>query len=429
MTDEHRALVAHLFRRAGFGASTGELDKYGARPYGDAVEALVNPDVTNRDRSSRLNQTSGGAGAQASLADAQEGWLKTMVASRAPLVERMTLFWANHFATAYDPGSNVDVAALLDQQATIRKYTLGSFADLAHAMIDDRALSCYLNNDRSTKAKPNENLARELMELFLLGLGTYTEEDVKETARALTGYHLVEAAPRVPPTLVYDKHRHDDGPKTILGVTANFTPHGVVDLLLNQRAARQHIATKLVTHFVGPSPDPVLVGTVASSLAPDWDVQKALRVIFYSQQFRSETARQTLPKTPAEFVVGLMRPLERTEVYEGFAYMAQAGQTLFRPPSVAGWPIGKRMLGPGAMLARYNAASTFARFHVNAPAASAPAGPELTSWMEAFGMTSLSPTTLDALKTYSDATVKQPSAVRTAGLLTVLLSSPDFNLA
>ncbi len=429
MTDEHRALLAHLFRRAGFGARRADLDAYASRSYGDAVEALVNPDVRDRDRSAMVNQTLGGSVTQPSLAAAQEGWLNTMVATRAPLFERMTLFLSNHFATAYEPGLSVDVAALLDQQATIRKYALSSFADLAHAMIDDKALSCYLNNDRNNQAKPNENLARELMELFLLGAGNYTEDDVKETARALTGYHLVRPAPGMRPNLVYDKALHDDGPKTILGVTANFTPHGVVDLLLNKPVARHFIAGKLVAHFVGPNPDPVLVGTVASSLAPGWQLQNALRTIFFSEQFRDPAVRQALPKSPAEYVVGLMRSLGRTEVHEGSVYMSQAGQMLFRPPSVAGWPTGKRVLGPGGMLARYNAASTFARFHVNTPADVAPKTAELTPWMETLGMTSLSQATLDALQTYSDAASKQTAKTRTAGLVTLLLSSPDFNLA
>lgn len=428
MTDEHNALLAHLFRRAGFGARRSDLDAYKNRPYEDAVEALVNPDVRSRDRSATMNQASGGLTVP-SLASAQEGWLNTMVASKAPLFERMTLFLSNHFATAYDPGSNVDVAALLDQQATIRKYALGSFAELAHAMIDDKALSCYLNNDRNNKSKPNENLARELMELFLLGTGNYTEDDVKETARALTGYHLVRAAPGARPNLVYDKSLHDDGLKTILGVTAAFTPHGVVDLLLNRPVARRFIAGKLVAHFVGPQVDPALVGTVAAAFGPDWQLQKALRAIFYSEQFRNPSARQALPKSPAEFVVGLMRSLGRTEVHEGATYMAQAGQVLFRPPSVAGWPTGKRVLGPGGMLARYNAASTFARFHVNNPSSTAPNTPELTRWVEALGMTSISQTTIDALRTYNDAASTQPASVLTAGLVTLLLSSPDFNLA
>jgi uncharacterized protein (DUF1800 family) len=429
MTDEHRALLAHLFRRAGFGARKADLDAYAGRDYASAVESLVSPEMRNRDESSLFNRATGGTILQPILSDAQEAWLQTMVTSRSPLIERMTLFLSNHFATAYQPESHVDAAALVDQQATIRKYALGSFAELAHAMIDDKALACYLNNDRNKASKPNENLGRELMELFLLGAGNYTENDVKETARALTGYALVSPAPGVRPELVYDKKRHDDGLKTILGVTANFTPHGVVDLFLNRPAAREFIATKLVNHFVGPNPDPVLVGAVAKSLAPDWQLTKALRTIFYSDQFRSESARQALAKTPAEYVVGMMRALVRAEYHEGNVYMANAGQILFRPPSVAGWPSGKRMLGPGSMLARYNAASTFARFHVHNPSASVPTGPELTPWIEAFGMTSLSQPTLDALAAYSDATLRQPTAVRTTGIITMLVSSPDFNLA
>ncbi|MEY2397900.1 MAG: hypothetical protein QOJ00_1074 [Actinomycetota bacterium] len=428
MTDEQRALTAHLFRRAGFGARKADLDAFEGRDYTAAVEAMVNPDSKNRDAPNVVTQQAGGLSTPA-LSTIQEAWLQTMVNSRAPLVERMTLFLSNHFATAYDPSAHVDIAALLDQQTTIRKFALGSFADLARAMIDDKALACYLNNDRNDKTKPNENLARELMELFILGTGNYSEADVRETARALTGYTLVTPAFGQRPKLTYDKSRHDDGPKTILGVTANFTPHSVLELFLSQPAARQHLAEKLVAHFVAPTPDASLVSAVAAALAPDWQLSKALRTIFYSAQFRAAGARQSLAKTPAEYVVGIMRALGRTEYNEGNNAVSAAGQMLFRPPSVAGWPLGVRMLGPGAMLARYNAASTFGRNHAKNPSAVAPSGPELVPLIEAFGMTSLSQPTLDALNAYSDATMQQPAPVRTAGIITLLASSPEFNLA
>jgi len=428
MTDEHRALLAHLFRRAGFGARKADLDAYASKDYSTAVEDLVAPALRKQNSSALLTQETGEPLLQPALSDVQKGWLGSMIASASPLAERMTLFLSNHFVAAYQ-APNVDAAALVAHHSIIRKHALGSFAELAHAMIDDKAQSCYLNNERNRAAKPNENLGRELMELFMLGSGTYSERDVKETARALTGYTLVTPAPGMRKKLVFDKTLHDAGPKTILGVTSNFTPHGVVDLFLSQPTSRRFIAQKLVAHFVGPDPGGTLAGTVASSLARNWRFDDALRTIFYSQQFRATSARQALPKSPAEYVAGLMRALGRTEVHEGVSYMAQAGQTLFRPPSVVGWPTGKRMLGPGAVLARYNAASAFARIHATNPSANAPSGLALAPWMEALGLTSLSQPTIDALNAYLAATARNTTAVRTAGLITVLASSPDFNLS
>ncbi len=423
------ALVAHLFRRAGFGLRPDDRRQFPVDDYTALVDALVTPKAGARtDQSSVVLD---GVGNQlpvldAALKDAQSSWMRSMVETRAPLVERMTLFFANHFATAYTP-RYVDATALVHQQATIRRYALGSFADLAHAMIDDLALACYLNNDRNWKGHPNENLARELMELFLLGPGTFTEQDVKEVARALTGYELV-VPPVARPTLVYRDSLHDDGPKTILGLTRNFTPHGVVDWLLAQPVAKQFIATKLVTTFVSPSPDGTLVGTVAAALR-NWDLQAALRAIFLSSQFRVESVRHSVAKTPAEYIVGMMRGLRRTEYDEGVVNMTLAGHTLFRPPSVAGWPMGPRMLGTGNMLARYNAATYFASLHAKHRSPGTPRGADVNAWLPEFGITSLSTSTSEAIAGYRRDTARQTTATRTAGVLTLLLSSPEFQIA
>jgi uncharacterized protein (DUF1800 family) len=422
------ALVAHLFRRAGFGLRGEDRKRFPVEDYSALVDALVSPKVGARDDQSSvlLDAVGNTLPVPEALRDAQANWMRSMVETRAPLVERMTLFLSNHFATAYTT-PYVDATALVHQQATIRRHALGSFAELTHAMIDDVALAWYLSNDRNQKGHPNENLARELMELFLLGTGNYSEQDVKEVARALTGYELLKP-PVGRPTLVYRDELHDDGFKTVLGVTAKFTPHGVVDLLLAQPTAKRFIATKLVTTFVSASPDPTLVGSVAQALH-DWDLPSALRTIFQSSHFRAEAVRLALPKTPAEYVVGIMRGLGRTEYGDAVTHMSLAGHTLFRPPSVAGWPMGARMLGPGSMLARYNAASYFAGLHVKHPSPGLRHGADASAWMNEFGITTLSPTTTDAIVTYRRETARQTTASRTAGVLTLLLSSPEFQLA
>ncbi len=304
MTDENRALLAHLFRRAAFGARIADLDTYASKGYNQAVNDLLGARSSTNPTSSltsALQRTHtagaakvGTAGAlpsltQATLDDIQTAWVQNMVTTKAPLVERMTLFLSNHFATAYSLNDHIDVAAMTDQQTTIREFALGSFKDLAHKMIDDRALGLFLDNDKNIKGSPNENMARELMELFILGAGNYTEQDVKEVARSLTGYKLKKSPTGY--SLTYDKALHDDGLKTVLGVTAAFTPHSVLDLLLSQPAAAEFIATKLVTNFVATKADSNLVSQVAASLRSNWNLSDALRMIFMSSPFKSASAR------------------------------------------------------------------------------------------------------------------------------------------
>lgn len=352
-----------------------------------------------------------------------------MITSPTPLIERMTLLLSNHFATAYSAAQGVDVVSLIDQHNTIRTNALGSFATLTHALIDDLALSCYLSNNLNHKSAPNENMGRELMELFLLGPGNYTETDVKEVARALTGYELHASIRGARPRLVYDETLHDDGRKTILGTTDNFTPHGVVDHLLSQPAASRFVATKLITAFVSPVADVTLVDVVAGKLAKGWRLDEALRTIFNSPQFKAITARQIIAKTTVEHIIGVMHALQRQEATDAVGFMNAGGQVLFEPPTVAGWPSGKAMLGPGSILARYNAAAHFAGLHARKPAANTPTSAAVTPLIEAFGLTSISRVTQDALNAYTKEAGRQTTAALNAGLITVLASSPDFQLS
>ena len=188
VTSADNALVAHLFRRAGFGLRARDRNQFPVDDYPALVEALITPKVGSRDDQSRVVLDAVGNELpvlDAALHDAQADWVRTMVMTRAPLVERMTLFLSNHFATAYTP-RYVDATALVHQQATIRSHALGNFAELTHALIDDIALACYLNNDRNLKERPNENLARELMELFLLGAAVPSRRGCSGTRRGQT---------------------------------------------------------------------------------------------------------------------------------------------------------------------------------------------------------------------------------------------------
>lgn len=439
MLDERRSLLAHLYRRAAFGARPSDIETYSVLGYGAAIEALFHPQAPASSKLSkvaaRATEAIEKAEAMGDTADAaskfraaQADWLETLVTTRDPLRERMTLFLSDHFATGYAPGLKVDAPALIAQQRKIRRHALGSFAELAHAMVDDLALACYLNNDRNSKKRPNENLGRELLELFLLGAGNYTEADVRETARALTGYTLKQSPIGAAPTLEYDAKLHDAGPKTILGVTKAFTPHSVVDHLLRQPAAQRFLATKLVKHFVSPAADPALVAAVATALH-DWHLPTAMRTIFHSEQFRSPGVRFALAKSPAEYIVGTMRVLGRTDFDHGVHFMARAGQSLFAPPSVAGWPTGRSILGPASLLARYNAAAWFAQANRAKPKPGLPTDLNLSSWLATFALTDLSAQSVDALNAYLGQSTRQSTPSRIAGLVTLLATTPEYQLA
>lgn len=449
MADETRSLLAHLYRRAGWGAKKVTLDTWAIRGYDAAVDDLVAAAPAGTPGAGGSASSSGIAGVPKkgpigtgmgmgmgtepepphSSRDMQAQWVKSMVENKSVLSERMTLFYANHFATRW----SVDLQSLVNELALFRKFSMGSFRDLAHALLDDLALSCFLNNQVNVKEAPNENLGRELMELFTLGRGNFTERDVKETARALTGYALQEkkdAKGSWSFTLIYDPARHDNGVKTVLGTSANFTPHQVLDHLLNQPAAPRFIAGKLVSTFLSPAAPSAAVETVAQSLiANNWKVAPALSALFKSPQFKSPSARETLVKSPAEFVVGAMRALGSPDYRSGSIWIESAGQGLFDPPTVAGWPSGEQWLAAGSMLARYNIASALGSAHAKAPNAAAPKGYDIAAWTEAFGMTALAPSTEAAIQNYLTNTRGQSEASRTAGLVTLLAASPDYCLA
>ena len=396
-----------------------------ATPTGKGIAGLGGVGMTGMNNS--------GASEYDRIHDAQAAWVKTMITSKAPLSERMTLFYADHFATAFTPGDHIDLPVLNAQLVKLRKFSLGSFRDLAHAMLDDMALACYLDSDLNVKEAPNENLAREMMELFILGRGNFTETDVKEAARSLTGYALQQTGgSRDTATykLIYDPARHDDGVKTVLGMTGSFTPHQVLDIMLAQPAAPEFMAGKLAAHFLSPTNNATAVNAVAETIrSTNWNISAALKTLFTTPLFKSPDVREALVKSPAEYIVGLMKTLGRDEYKAGAIWIEEAGQSLFRPPNVGGWATGTQWLGAGAMLARYNAAADIGRWHGNRPSAVAPVGFELSTWTEAFGMTSLAPSTQDTLQNFMNNIASQSPPVKRAGLVAMLATSPDFSLA
>jgi uncharacterized protein (DUF1800 family) len=444
---DDRSLIAHLFRRAGFGARPAELDYYVAAGYDAAVTDLVSAtSIAGSDRSYRevidpLDAPARnliGRALVSQLADIQIEWILTMVTTSTPLVERMTLFLHDHFATAYTPGDVIDSPELIAQNKLFRRFALGNFKTLLHAMLEDVALSRWLDNDSNIVDAPNENLARELMELFTLGPGNYTETDVREVARALTGYqmsyNLDVRGPRN--HMIFNAALHDVESKSFLGRTGNFMPHEVIEIVLDQPAAPTFLARKLAETFISPVPSQGVVASLASTLsASEWELAPVLRAIFTSPEFMAEASWSSIVKTPAEFMVGAMRALGRADngdAQAAVAWMRRAGQALYDPPNVGGWPHNEGWLGAGQMLARYNFSAKLADLHQSAlvlPPATKTRADTVAGWAEVFGMTQLSSATAAALADYLADTADRTPAERDAGMITLVMASPEFSLA
>jgi uncharacterized protein (DUF1800 family) len=264
----------------------------------------------------------------------------------------MTLFWHGHFTSAYQKG--IPAQALVNQNNLFRTHALGNIRDLTLAVSQDPAMLRYLDNAQNNKSHPNENYARELMELFTLGIGNYTETDVRESARAFTGWGLDrDYAFRDFPA------RHDNGSKTFLGRTGNFTGHDIVEIIFTQPAAAQWFAKKLLEYFVYSEPEPALVDAVAALIRKnDYNLQPVMSTVLRSNVFFSDRAYRALVKSPVEFVVGSYQlfGIKQSDLV-ALGALRRMGQILFVPPNVKGWDGGAAWLNSQTLLTRENFAS------------------------------------------------------------------------
>lgn len=289
----------------------------------------------------------------------QTWWLKKMIETSRPLQEKLTLFWHGHFATSYR--TIEDSYHMFAQNQLFRTHAAGSFAEMLHKIVEDPAMIAYLDNNDSRKNKPNENLARELMELFSLGVGSYTEGDIKEGARALTGFTFRDDE------FFFDRNNHDDGPKSLLGVSGKIDGHGFVDAILRRRECAQYMAAKFYRYFVGdyPSGDKQLdtaaqtvISEMASIFRSDYSIGRLLRKLFMSEHFYDPAVRNEQIKSPVMLAVSTVRTLN-TPVRE-LSVVKDAcdktGQDIFFPPSVKGWDGGRGWINTSTMFVRQNLA-------------------------------------------------------------------------
>lgn len=282
------------------------------------------------------------------IGELQAWWMGEMVGTPAPLLERMTLFWHSHFPVRFKPvGSPV---LLYRQNQLFRHHALGDYRALLRGLLRDPAMLIFLDNTRNRKQAPNENLAREFLELFTLGEGHYRERDIKEAARALTGWGVDADTGefRIEPRF------HDDGEKEILGARGRFDGDDLVERVLAQPQAARFITEKLWREFVSPQPVPARVEALAAGFRRDWRLDRLLLALLTTPEARDPGLRGQLVKSPVELVVGVSRALA-LPVDDGRVLAAAAasqGQALFNPPNVRGWPQGVAWISSQTLLAR-----------------------------------------------------------------------------
>jgi uncharacterized protein (DUF1800 family) len=353
--------VAHLHRRAGFAAPWVVLERDLREGSSASIERLLKGEDKAADGSpvaaldSTLDAMTAQLGPSADLARIQAIWLYRMIFTPHPLRERMTLFWHNHFATSDAKVQNPGL--MLRQNALLRSGALGDFGALVSAIGKDPAMLIWLDSTINKKAKPNENYAREVMELFTLGRGHYTEKDIQEAARAFTGWFVVRDQFQEVP------RQHDDGVKTVLTHSGQWDGDDIPGILLQQPACAEFICRKLFSHFVSETqaPSDALIAPLARAFREShYQIKVPVAMILRSNLFFDPSIRRRRVKGPVEFAVGTIRALEIVSPTVQAGALAEAcsrmGQSLFAPPSVAGWDGGTRWINSTAMLARANLA-------------------------------------------------------------------------
>lgn len=351
-TPWNRELAAHLYRRAGFAATWGQLEEATAAGCQASVDRLLagEPDTKNfYAQAGRSVESLLGSGNPQQLA---AWWLYVLVHSPHPLRERLTLFWHGHFATS--AAKVTDLRMMYAQNSLLRKHALGRFPAMLDEAAKDPAMLVWLDSTTNHKAHPNENFAREVMELFCLGIGNYSEHDVKEAARAFTGWELRQGQFR------FNRHQHDAGPKTVLGQTGAWTGDDVLRILLDQPATGRFLARKLFRYLVSETADPpaALIEPLATGLRQhDYDLSWLARTVLSSNLFYSPLALRQRVKGPVELAVGLLRALETSvNTYALHEDLQKLGQGVLFPPNVKGWDGGTAWINSSTLVGRANLA-------------------------------------------------------------------------
>jgi uncharacterized protein (DUF1800 family) len=356
--------LLHLYRRAGFGLSPAEWQSRRNWTTTQAIEDLFaraknpkplpegkNPDYTQSGMMAAIKRQEKQKMERQRMMQINHAWVSRMAdPQERDLLERMCFFWHGHFACEVKFG-----LLATHQLNTLRGHALGNFRDLVLAIARDPAMVRYLNNQQNKKNSPNENFARELMELFTIGRGNYTETDVKEAARAFTGWSGNKEG-----NFVFRARQHDEGQKSFMGKNGNFNGEDIIDIILEQDETARFICRKVYRHFVNEEVNEARVNMLAKGFrSSGYDIAKLMRSVFTSDWFYAAENVGNRIKSPVELLAGMMRQLGvRNIATRGIVTLQQAlGQTLFRPPNVAGWPGDRTWIDNSTLLLRLNLAA------------------------------------------------------------------------
>lgn len=351
--------IKHLHARAGFGLSPYEWKERQNWPLRKAVDQLfaeakkagpLQPlhvaDVSGQMRNQEERKKE-----RKRVGRQNTAWIIRMADTQeSALMERMSLFWHGHFACK----SRLSKLAF-NQINAIRTHALGNFRDLVLAIARDPSMIRFLNNQQNKKNQPNENFARELMELFTIGRGHYTEKDIKEAARAFTGW-----SSNMGGKYVFRRRQHDYGQKTFMGKTGRFEGEDIIDIILERKETAQFICTKIYKYFVNEQVDEAVVRELAEQFyRSDYDIGALMKSIFLSDWFYESKNQGNKIKSPADLVAGVSKALDIQYDDESALIFAQKalGQVLFSPPNVAGWPGGKAWIDNSTLMLRLNMVS------------------------------------------------------------------------
>ena len=359
------ALAGHLYRRAAFGASWEQLQQALSEGPQRTVDKLLSPQPEVAQFNRTYDEYEAATG---SVDQLRAWWLRRMINTPYPLLEKMTLFWHGHFATN---AAEVKNTRLMQQHVQLlRSEALGSFRILLEGISQDPAMLLWLGAEANRKARPNENLARAIMEYFTLGPDHCTENDIRDAARAFTGWFVLRSK------LHYIPREHDEHEKQILGRKGNFTRDDVLQIILEQPATSRRLVRKLYRWLISETelPEEDLIAPLAESFADDYNVLNLVEKMLRSNLFFSAAAYRGRIKGPAEFAIGIVNALEGSISTTQLANdLADLGQNLYNPPTIKGWAGGQHWINSTAIVARQNLASALLQ-------GSGPYGNKLNPW-------------------------------------------------
>lgn len=351
--------IQHLYWRAGFGATPNQLEVLSQMDRHQVVDRLFEPASTmtllETDTSEIDHLTLQSLKTPSKrkifrdvsskkLKELNVLWVKRLTVSEELLREKMTLFWANHFVCRDN-----NIFHVQQYNNILRAHALGDFGDFVKAISKEASMLKYLNNKQNRKLKPNENFARELMELFMLGEGHYSENDVKECARAFTGYnHNFEGE------FILRQRHHDDGFKTFFGHTGHYDGDDIIDIILEQRQCARYICQKIYKYFVNDTVDDIRVEELTEIFYKDYNIETLMRYLFLSDWFYDQAHIGGKIKSPIEFLVGMVKtvPVEFKKIKDVLKIQKLLGQILLNPPNVAGWEGGRSWIDSNTIMMR-----------------------------------------------------------------------------